>query len=70
MIVTDASVVLAFLLTEQSVAYAREALAQVRNEGGVVPGNFISEVCEGLLRAERRGLPCRMFATSPTSNRP
>jgi predicted nucleic acid-binding protein len=53
-IVIDASVALAWFLEPEESSH-RAALRYVENYGGVVPGNFQSEVVHGLLRAERLG---------------
>lgn len=54
MIVVDASVVIGYTLDDENVRYADAAVRFLASKGGIVPGNFYSEVCEGLLRAERR----------------
>jgi predicted nucleic acid-binding protein len=54
LIVVDASVVLAFIMHDESEAYADAAVELLLRDGGVVPGNFQSEVSNGLLQAERR----------------
>ncbi len=55
MIVADASIALAFIINDEHTAYADAAIAHVAEAGGVVPGNFHSEVAHALLQAERRG---------------
>ncbi|MGC1380884.1 MAG: type II toxin-antitoxin system VapC family toxin [Candidatus Baltobacteraceae bacterium] len=52
MIVIDASVALAWFLEDPGPHIA--ALVYVGERGGVVPGNFQSELVHGLLRAERQ----------------
>lgn len=55
MIVADASIALAFIVDDEHTQYADAAIGHVGQAGGVVPGNFHSEVAHGLLQAERRG---------------
>jgi predicted nucleic acid-binding protein len=55
LIVTDASIMLAFIMHDESEAYADAAVESISRQGGAVPGNFHSEVTHGLLQAERRG---------------
>ncbi len=62
MIVIDASVALAWFLEPERSSH-RAALRYVENYGGVVPGNFQSEVVHGLLRAERLGRIAESDAT-------
>jgi predicted nucleic acid-binding protein len=53
LIVADASVVLAFIIHDESEAYADAAVTFLSRSTAAVPGNFHSEVCNALLRAER-----------------
>jgi len=53
--VTDASVVLAFIMDDERVPYADAAVVSMSREGAAVPGNFQSELVHALLQAERRG---------------
>lgn len=52
MIVVDASVALAWFLESNESSFP--ALQHVEELGGVVPGNFHSELVHGFLNAERR----------------
>lgn len=55
MIVADASIMLAFIMHDESEPYADAAVVALAREGGNVPGNFHSEIAHALLQAERRG---------------
>lgn len=55
MIVIDASSVLARALKDENNAEADKAVERAALDGGLVPGNFHSEIVNGLIRAERRG---------------
>lgn len=55
MIVVDACTVISWVLEDERSADADAALDTVAREGALIPGNFISEVTNALLRAERRG---------------
>jgi predicted nucleic acid-binding protein len=57
-IVLDACVALGWFVDDERGSFA--ALDAVAQTGGIVPGNFQSEVAHALVRAERRG---RMTAT-------
>jgi predicted nucleic acid-binding protein len=54
LIVADASIVLAFIMHDEIEPYADAAVTHLARAGAVVPGNFHSEVANGLLQAERR----------------
>jgi predicted nucleic acid-binding protein len=54
LIVADASIVLAFIMHGEVEPYADAAVAHLAREGAAVPGNFHSEIANGLLQAERR----------------
>lgn len=54
MIVIDASVALAWVLQEREHPDVAATLEYVSEHGAYVPGNFHSEVANGLLQAERR----------------
>ncbi len=54
MIVIDASVALAWALQEREHVDVAAVLDYVGENGAYVPGNFHSEVTNGLLQAERR----------------
>lgn len=56
MIVADANIVLSWFVEGAVHPTAEAALEYVAEHGACVPGNFLSEVTQGLLRAERRGL--------------
>jgi len=53
-IVIDASVALAWALQEREHADVAATLDYVSEHGAYIPGNFQSEVANGLLQAERR----------------
>ena len=55
-LVVDASVAIGWLVPAQSTAMTRAVLAQVRDEGGLVPAHFGIEVLRGMRRLERREL--------------
>lgn len=55
MIVIDASTILARILKDENNVEADKAVEHAARNGGFVPGNFHTEVVNGLVRAERRG---------------
>ena len=55
MIVVDASVALAWCLTDESSVYAYSVLDRVASEGAIAPAHWPLEVANGLLSAQRRG---------------
>ncbi|MCB1622690.1 MAG: type II toxin-antitoxin system VapC family toxin [Thiothrix sp.] len=55
MLVLDCSVALAWLLPDESSAYADAAMAALKEEGAMVPPLWIQEVANVLLVAIRRG---------------
>lgn len=55
MIVVDASVALAWCLSDESDELAEAVLERVVTDGGVAPAHWPLEVANGLLAAERRG---------------
>lgn len=60
----DASVVLAGIMHDESESYADAALLEISRKGAAVPGNFHSEVAQGLLQAERRGRITEVHSTT------
>jgi predicted nucleic acid-binding protein len=54
-IVVDASVALAWCLSDEQDDLAERVLAQVAADGAIAPGHWPLEVANGLLAAERRG---------------
>lgn len=55
MIVVDASLALAWCLSDEEDALAERALVQVAADGAIAPAHWPLEVANGLLSAERRG---------------
>jgi predicted nucleic acid-binding protein len=55
LIVVDASIVLAFIMDDETAPYADAAVVELTHSGALVPTNFYSEVAHALLQAERRG---------------
>ena len=55
MIVVDASVALAWCLSDEKDDVAESVLELVAGEGGMAPAHWPLEVANGLLAAERRG---------------
>ena len=55
MIVVDASVALAWCLSDEEDELAERVLVQVASDGGIAPAHWPLEVANGLLAAERRG---------------
>ena len=55
MIVVDASVALAWCLSDEEDDLAERVLDRVAADGGVAPAHWPLEVANGLLAAERRG---------------
>jgi predicted nucleic acid-binding protein len=54
MIVVDASTVVAWYLEREEIE-AQAVLAEVLERGALVPGNFLGEIAQSLLRAQRAG---------------
>jgi predicted nucleic acid-binding protein len=54
-IVVDASVALAWCLSDEEDELAERVLAQVASDGAIAPAHWPLEVANGLLSAERRG---------------
>jgi len=55
LIVIDASTVISAALEDENTPSADPALDYVAENGGVIPGNFFTEVVNALAKAERRG---------------
>jgi predicted nucleic acid-binding protein len=55
MIVVDASITLAWCLSDEADALAERVLEQVATDGAVAPAHWPLEVANGLWAAERRG---------------
>jgi predicted nucleic acid-binding protein len=54
-IVVDASIALAWCLSDEEDELAERVLVQVASDGGIAPAHWPLEVANGLLAAERRG---------------
>jgi len=55
MIVVDASTVISWVLDDESSPEADAAIEVLARDGGYAPSNFVTEVAQALLTAERRG---------------
>ena len=62
LIVADASIMLAFIMHDESEPYADAAVVARAREGGNVPGNFYGEIAHALLQANVAAVSIRCAA--------